>query len=83
MLGATPDRAAVALALLDALDEWLPRADADWAVVRAAWCAASRTIGAHVRTADLEGTAVDLDEDGALVVEALGRRTRVVSGDLL
>lgn len=76
MLGATPDRAVVALALLDALDEWLPRADADWPAVRSAWCQASRTIGAHVRT------AVDLDDDGALVVEALGHRHRVVSGDL-
>lgn len=82
MLGATPDRAVVALALLDALDEWLPRADADWPAVRSAWCQASRTIGAHVRTAELEGTAVDLDDDGALVVEALGHRHRVVSGDL-
>lgn len=83
MLGATTDRGAVAQALLEALDEWLPRADRDWPAVRAAWCAASRTIGTHVRTAELEGTAVDLDEDGALVVEVAGRRARVISGDLL
>lgn len=84
MLGASaPSRTEVAIALLHALDDWLPRCETEWNEVRSAWLAASETIGRHVRIADIEGRAVALDDDGALVVEtARGERKRVVSGDV-
>ena len=83
MLGADAERGEVALALIGALDAWLPRAVTDWQAVQAAWRARCGTLGQPVRVGELEGTAVDLDDDGALVVEdARGRRQRVVAGDV-
>jgi BirA family biotin operon repressor/biotin-[acetyl-CoA-carboxylase] ligase len=51
--------------------------------VRARWCALSETLGRRVTVDGLTGTAVDLDEDGALVVEADGTRRRVLAGDVV
>jgi BirA family biotin operon repressor/biotin-[acetyl-CoA-carboxylase] ligase len=82
MLGASADRAGVALALLEALDAWLERARADWPAVRAAWRQASQTLGRPVRVGGVAGTAVDLDDDGALLVDTAAGRRRVVAGDL-
>jgi BirA family biotin operon repressor/biotin-[acetyl-CoA-carboxylase] ligase len=84
--GRSPDPARVLDALLAALDrryaEWLA---SGFAGLREAWRGRSCTLGGRVRLArGGEGVAVDVDEDGALVVEgADGARLRVVSGDLL
>lgn len=82
LLGARIDRTSVALRLVDALDAWLPRAASDWPGIRAAWSAASATLGRTVRVGTIEGTATALDDDGALVLDTATGRQRVVAGDV-
>jgi BirA family transcriptional regulator, biotin operon repressor / biotin---[acetyl-CoA-carboxylase] ligase len=81
-------RALACARLLEALDEWLAMHDVEgFAPVRDRWRQLSSTLGRRVRIAldpgELEGDAVDLADDGALLVrtqdEAL---TRVVAGDV-
>ncbi|HYR18923.1 MAG TPA: biotin--[acetyl-CoA-carboxylase] ligase [Myxococcales bacterium] len=81
-------RALACARLLEALDEWLALHDVEgFAPVRDRWRQLSSTLGRRVRVAlepgVLEGDAVDLAEDGALLVrtqdEAL---TRVMAGDV-
>lgn len=75
-------------ALLDALDLWYERLRADRSQVLSAWRARCVTVGASVRV-DLgaevfEGTAVDLDTEGRLIVDAHGGRRRVIAaGDVV
>ena len=81
-------RALACARLLEALDEWLALHDVEgFAPVRDRWRQLSSTLGRRVRVelepGVLEGDAVDLAEDGALLVrtkdEAL---TRVMAGDV-
>jgi BirA family transcriptional regulator, biotin operon repressor / biotin---[acetyl-CoA-carboxylase] ligase len=81
-------RALACARLLEALDEWLALHELEgFAPVRDRWRQLSSTLGRRVRVelepGLLEGDAVDLAEDGALIVrtpdEAL---TRVMAGDV-
>jgi BirA family biotin operon repressor/biotin-[acetyl-CoA-carboxylase] ligase len=51
--------------------------------LRTAWMARSATLGTWVTVDGLRGRAVDLDEDGALVLDDGGRRHRVMAGELV
>jgi BirA family biotin operon repressor/biotin-[acetyl-CoA-carboxylase] ligase len=87
--GAAPDREDLLVALLERLDGWYgPLAAArDRAPLLDGWRARSATLGRRVRVdlgqEDLEGTAVDIDEEGHLIVDLVegGRRTLAV-GDV-
>jgi BirA family biotin operon repressor/biotin-[acetyl-CoA-carboxylase] ligase len=80
--GASPDRDRLLAAVLDALerryDEWLDRG---FAGLRPAWRERAQTLGERVRTGDgQEGLAVDVDDTGALLVDAgADGLTRVLS----
>jgi len=85
-----PDRVDLLVGLLrrlDALDAEL-RAEGGRAAVLARWRARSATLGRRVRvdlgSDDVEGTAVDVTEDGHLVVETLeGTRRELAVGDVV
>jgi biotin-(acetyl-CoA carboxylase) ligase len=71
-------------ALLDAFDAWRARLEGEgMAPVRARWLALADTIGRRVSIDGVSGVAVDLDPDGALVLEGAGRRHRVMAGEVL
>ncbi|AEB12615.1 biotin--[acetyl-CoA-carboxylase] ligase [Marinithermus hydrothermalis] len=72
--------------LLERLEHWYARLGEPEAIL-AAWRARSYTLGRPVRVrwvgGVVEGVAVDLEADGALVVEvASGKRTRISAGDV-
>lgn len=70
-------------ALVDAFDEWRGRLEGEGlSPVRARWLALADTIGRRVSVDGVTGVAVDLDLDGALVLEDAGRRHRVVAGEV-
>ena len=70
-------------ALLDAFDGWRARLEGEgMAPVRARWLALADTIGRRVSIDGVSGVAVDLDQDGALVLEDGGRRHRVMAGEV-
>jgi BirA family biotin operon repressor/biotin-[acetyl-CoA-carboxylase] ligase len=76
-------RDAMLAGLLHAFDEWRARLEGDgMAPVRARWLALADTIGRRVSIDGVSGVAVDLDPDGALVLEDGGRRHRVVAGEV-
>lgn len=87
--GTAPDRAELLVAMLHHLDRWYGDlvATRDRSPLLAAWRQRSATLGRRVRVDlgrdDLEGTAVDVTDDGHLVVDLLegGRRTIAV-GDV-
>ena len=71
-------------ALLEAFDAWRGRLEGEgMAPVRARWLALADTIGRRVSIDGVSGVAVDLDPDGALVLEGAGRRHRVLAGEVL
>jgi BirA family transcriptional regulator, biotin operon repressor / biotin---[acetyl-CoA-carboxylase] ligase len=78
------DRDVLLSALLDALGEWRRRLEyRGFAPVRERWRALADTLGRTVTVDGVSGVAVDIDGDGALVVnDAEGRRHRVVAGDV-
>src|SRR5438874_1725049 len=81
-------RALACARLLEALDEWLALFDVEgFAPVRDRWRQLSSTLGRRVRVAlepgILEGDAVDLADDGALIVRTPDETlTRVMAGDV-
>src|SRR5216684_4013970 len=81
-------RAPIAARLWKHLEGWLHQhAEQGFPPVRAAWKRAAATLGKKVKIQEegrlIEGTAVDIDEFGALLVEnARGQIERVVAGDL-
>jgi BirA family transcriptional regulator, biotin operon repressor / biotin---[acetyl-CoA-carboxylase] ligase len=82
--GRTVVRDTMLASLLEAFDAWRARLESDgMAPVRARWLALTDTIGRRVSIDGVSGIAVDLDPDGALVLEGAGRRHRVVAGELL
>jgi BirA family biotin operon repressor/biotin-[acetyl-CoA-carboxylase] ligase len=82
--GRLVDRDVLLAALLDALAAWRRRLEhRGFAPVRARWRELSDTLGRTVTVDGVSGVAVDIDADGALVVnDAEGRRHRVVAGDV-
>lgn len=90
-LAAPPGRAELLVALLARLDRWYTGllAGPDGAAeLRAAWRDRSATLGRRVRidlgADDLVGTAVDVTEEGHLVVETLeGQQRTIAVGDVV
>jgi len=82
--GRAVDRDVLLSALVDALGEWRRRLEyRGFAPVRERWRALADTLGRTVTVDGVSGVAVDIDGDGALVVnDAEGRRHRVVAGDV-
>jgi BirA family transcriptional regulator, biotin operon repressor / biotin---[acetyl-CoA-carboxylase] ligase len=70
-------------ALLESLDTWRTRLETEgWAPIRERWCALTETLGRRVSIDDVQGIAVDVDEDGALIVAEGDVRRRVVAGEV-
>ena len=81
--GRVVTRDTILATLLEAFDEWRARLEGEgMAPVRARWLALADTIGRRVSIDGVSGVAVDLDPDGALVLEDGGRRYRVVAGEV-
>lgn len=87
---APPDRVDLLVAMLGRLDHWYAtlRGPDGSAALLAEWRTRSATLGQQVRVDlgadDLVGTAVDVTEDGHLVVEALdGERRTLAVGDVV
>lgn len=93
LVGARVDRNALLAAVLDEfgrlLADWrAARGDVDRAGLRPAYLKACSTIGSSVRLelpggAAVTGTAVDVDADGAIVLESAGGRVRYSAGDVV
>jgi BirA family biotin operon repressor/biotin-[acetyl-CoA-carboxylase] ligase len=82
--GRDVDREALLAALLDRLDHWRARLEREgFGPVRERWRALSDTLGHPVRVDGVSGVALDVDEDGALVIADGARRHRVVAGDVV
>jgi BirA family biotin operon repressor/biotin-[acetyl-CoA-carboxylase] ligase len=65
------------------LAEWRMRLQLDgFAPVRARWLELADTIGRRVQVDGVEGDAIDLDADGALVLQDGNVRHRVLAGDV-
>jgi BirA family biotin operon repressor/biotin-[acetyl-CoA-carboxylase] ligase len=80
--GRVLDRDAALAALVLALDIWHTRLDSEgFEPARARWLALSDTLGRVVEVDGTVGTAVDLDHDGALVIDAGTGRRRVWAGE--
>ena len=71
-----PERA---IAVLEELEGVLR---AEWRSVREQWRSRCPALGTRVRVGDVIGLAIDLDDDGALLVEAAGGTVRVTVGDV-
>jgi BirA family biotin operon repressor/biotin-[acetyl-CoA-carboxylase] ligase len=81
--GRVVPRDTVLTALLEAFDAWRTRFESEgMRPVRSRWLALADTIGRRVSIDGVSGVAVDLDADGALVLEDGGRRHRVVAGEV-
>jgi BirA family transcriptional regulator, biotin operon repressor / biotin---[acetyl-CoA-carboxylase] ligase len=82
-IGQPVERDAALTALLSAFDDWRTRLERDGlAPIRARWLAVADTIGRRVSVDGVTGVAVDLDVDGALVLQDGERRHRVVAGEV-
>lgn len=77
-----PAPRALAERLIAALVEGAAQLDADPEAALADVRARCATLGRKVEWEEEEGLAVDVAEDGALVVEAQGARRRIVAGDV-
>jgi BirA family transcriptional regulator, biotin operon repressor / biotin---[acetyl-CoA-carboxylase] ligase len=83
LAGGACDRDTLLTALLEALDVWRERLEREgFAGVRERWRALAHTLGRTVTVDGVTGVAVDVDEDGALLLEVEGRRQRVVAGEV-
>jgi BirA family biotin operon repressor/biotin-[acetyl-CoA-carboxylase] ligase len=85
--GERTPRPLVLASALEHFEEWLSLHETEgFGPVRDRWRELSTTLGHAVRITgegELEGTAVDLDDDGALLVRtANGQLVRVVAGDV-
>lgn len=81
-LGPPRDRDTLALAIRDGVLAEAERAGRDPDGLLAGWRAASHTLGRHVRVGVVEGTAIDVDAAGALVVRTQAGVERVLAGDV-
>ena len=81
LAGGKADRDGVLAALLEAFDAWRTRLEQEgFAPVRARWRALADTLGRRVSVDGVTGTAVDVDDDGALLVDDGRGRNRVTAG---
>ena len=81
--GRRVDADALLTALLESLDAWRTRLETEgWAPIRERWRALTETLGRRVSIDGVEGVAVDVDEDGALIVAEGDVRRRVVAGEV-
>lgn len=81
--GRPVDREALLGALVAALEVWRARLEREGPEpIRRRWLALANTIGRRVEIGGTRGVAVDLDADGALVVDTDGGLRRVVAGEL-
>jgi BirA family biotin operon repressor/biotin-[acetyl-CoA-carboxylase] ligase len=81
--GRRVDADALLTALLESLDAWRTRLETEgWAPISERWRALTETLGRRVSIDGVEGVAVDVDEDGALIVAEGDVRRRVVAGEV-
>jgi BirA family transcriptional regulator, biotin operon repressor / biotin---[acetyl-CoA-carboxylase] ligase len=81
--GRAVDRETMLAALLEAFDAWRARLEGEgFGPVRERWRQLSDTVGRHVAVNGVSGTAVDLDADGALLVDVGGMIKRVIAGEV-
>ena len=81
--GRRVDADALLTALLESLDAWRTRLETEgWAPIRERWRALTETLGRRVSIDGVQGIAVDVDEDGALIVAEGDVRRRVVAGEV-
>jgi BirA family biotin operon repressor/biotin-[acetyl-CoA-carboxylase] ligase len=79
--GHAPGREVVLAALLEEFDAWRARLEGEgFDPVREAWRRLSDTLGRRVTVDAITGVAVDLDTDGALLIDVGGSVTRVLAG---
>ncbi|MBI1848327.1 MAG: biotin--[acetyl-CoA-carboxylase] ligase [Candidatus Rokubacteria bacterium] len=79
--GVVPDRDALLAALRDALETWRATLEREgFEPLRRTWLARAETIGRAVSVGGRTGMAVDLDSDGALVLETPQGVARVFAG---
>lgn len=82
--GRSVEREALLRSLLEELAMCRRRLEDDgFAPIREAWMARSATLGTLVRVDGVRGRAVDLDADGALVIDDGRQRHRAVAGELV
>ena len=83
--GRAVDRDTLLAALLERLDHWRGRLETEgFEPVRVRWRELADTLGRAVSVDGIHGVAVDVDDDGALLVEDEHRvRRRVVAGDVV
>jgi len=81
--GRAPDRETMLAALLEEFDAWRVRFEREgFGAVREQWRMLSDTLGRHVTLDGVTGIAVDLDVDGALLIDAGGTVRRVIAGEI-
>ena len=81
LAGGDVDRDTLLAALLDALDGWRARLEGEgFAPVRERWRALADTLGRRVSVDGVTGTAVDVDGDGALLIDDGVAWRRVLGG---
>jgi BirA family biotin operon repressor/biotin-[acetyl-CoA-carboxylase] ligase len=69
--------------VLEAFDRWRRRLESEgFAALRARWLALADTIGRTVTVGEHEGLAIDLAEDGALVLRRADGVQRVLAGEV-
>ena len=79
--GRVPDRETMLATLLEEFDAWRARLEGEgFGPVRERWRALSDTIGRRVTVDAISGVAVDLDADGALLIDVGGEIKRVIAG---
>ena len=84
LAGGGSDRESVLAAVLAEVTRWRQRLEQDgFEVVRARWMALATTPGRQVRVESVVGTALGLDEDGALLIDDGTATVRVLAGDVL
>jgi BirA family biotin operon repressor/biotin-[acetyl-CoA-carboxylase] ligase len=82
--GGRADRDAVLAAVLAAVARWRGRLEREgFEPVRARWTALASMLGRRVTADAVAGTAIGLDDDGALLVETEAGATRVLAGDVV
>jgi BirA family biotin operon repressor/biotin-[acetyl-CoA-carboxylase] ligase len=83
LAGGHPDRERLLAALLDRIEHWRGRLETEgFDGVRERWRALADTLGRAVSVDGVSGVAVDVDEDGALLVADGDRGGRIMAGDV-
>jgi BirA family biotin operon repressor/biotin-[acetyl-CoA-carboxylase] ligase len=81
--GGRPDREAILGAVLAAVATWRGRLEREgFEPVRARWTALASMVGRRVTADGKVGTALGLDDDGALLIDTATGAARVLAGDV-